>query len=61
MYADERSKEQITDDAMVVETYMEAPVKMILGDYENIKITTPEDIIIAELLLKRRNTQEDTV
>ena len=25
---------------------------MIMGSYENIKITTPEDIIIAESLLK---------
>lgn len=38
----------ITDDAMVVETFMEQPVKLVRGSYENIKITTPEDLVIAE-------------
>lgn len=43
---------QITDDAMVVETLMEHPVKLVDGSYENIKITTPEDLDIAHALLK---------
>ena len=38
----------ITDDAMVVETLMKHPVKLVEGSYENIKITTPEDLLIAE-------------
>lgn len=42
----------ITDDAMVVEYSLNYPVKMILGNYSNIKITTPEDILIGEALLK---------
>lgn len=42
----------ITDDAMVVETLMDCPVKLIEGSYENIKITTPEDLDIACSLLK---------
>jgi 2-C-methyl-D-erythritol 4-phosphate cytidylyltransferase len=42
----------ITDDAMVYETYYKLPVKMLLGDYNNIKITTPEDIALAEEILK---------
>lgn len=42
---------QITDDAMVVETFMECPVKLVEGSYENIKITTPEDLKIAESFL----------
>ena len=42
----------ITDDAMVVEYTTGAPIKFIEGDYKNIKITTPEDIQIAELFLK---------
>lgn len=41
----------ITDDAMVVETFMEHPVKLIEGSYENIKITTPEDLLIADRIL----------
>lgn len=43
----------ITDDAMVVEYTKIAKVKLILGSYENIKITTPEDLTIAECLLER--------
>ena len=44
-----------TDDAMLVE-HMGKKVKMVDGDYENIKITTPEDLIAAEAILgyKRR-------
>lgn len=41
----------ITDDAMVVEYFMNIPVKLIMGSYKNIKITTPEDLKIAEILL----------
>lgn len=41
----------ITDDAMVVEHALNYPVKMIMGSYRNIKITTPEDIIIGEAFL----------
>lgn len=41
----------ITDDAMVVETFTGHPVKLVFGSYENIKITTPEDILIAENFL----------
>lgn len=43
-----------TDDAMVVETYGNVPVKLIEGGYDNIKITTPEDIRIAGSLMKVR-------
>ena len=41
----------ITDDAMVVETLTGHLVKLVEGSYENIKITTPEDIQIAENFL----------
>ncbi len=44
----------ITDDAMVAETFLKTKVKLISGDYSNIKITTPEDLIVAETLLKSR-------
>ena len=43
----------ITDDAMVVETLMEHSVKLVEGSYENIKITTPEDLKVAESFLKK--------
>lgn len=38
----------ITDDAMVVETFTDVRVKLVEGSYKNIKITTPEDLKIAE-------------
>ncbi len=44
----------ITDDTMVVETAFGMKSKLIEGSYENIKITTPEDLEVAEVFLKRR-------
>lgn len=48
--------ETVTDDAMVVERMMGLPVKMFRGSYENIKITTPEDMDIAEVFLKKKKS-----
>jgi 2-C-methyl-D-erythritol 4-phosphate cytidylyltransferase len=45
-----KSKEEATDDAMMVER-MGTRVKMVMGNYRNIKVTTPEDIILAKQLL----------
>lgn len=42
----------ITDDAMVVETFTDCKVRLVEGDYGNIKVTTPEDMVVAEALLK---------
>lgn len=47
----ENPVKDITDDAMVVETYLKKPVHLIEGSYRNIKITTPEDLPVAEALL----------
>lgn len=44
----------VTDDAMVLESVKGIPVKLVEGSYENIKITTPEDLYIAEAFLKKR-------
>ncbi|QGG49210.1 2-C-methyl-D-erythritol 4-phosphate cytidylyltransferase [Heliorestis convoluta] len=43
-----------TDDAMVME-WAGHSVFLALGDYENIKITTPEDLLIAEAILQKRH------
>lgn len=43
----------VTDDAMVVETMTDCKVKMVPGSYENIKITTPEDLQIAKVFCKK--------
>ena len=40
-----------TDDAMLVER-LEKEVHIVMGDYRNIKITTPEDLILAEAFMK---------
>ena len=42
---------QVTDDAMVVEKMLNHEVQVFTGKYENIKITTPEDLVIAEAFL----------
>ncbi|HZJ76318.1 MAG TPA: 2-C-methyl-D-erythritol 4-phosphate cytidylyltransferase [Oscillospiraceae bacterium] len=44
---------KITDDAMLIEKLGHA-VKIVEGDYENIKITTPEDLILGEGILNKR-------
>jgi len=43
----------ITDDTMLVEQYKGVRSKMVEGAYENIKITTPDDIEIAEKLIEK--------
>ncbi len=44
----------ITDDAMVAEYYSDQKIKLVEGSYNNIKITTPEDIAVAEEILKNK-------
>ncbi len=41
----------ITDDAMVMEKFGDLPVHVCEGSYRNIKITTPEDMKVAEAFL----------
>jgi len=48
--------DSFTDDASVVEK-MGYPVRLIIGDQRNIKITFPEDIAIAHLYLKTLDTK----
>lgn len=44
---------EVTDDVSVVEALGE-PVKLTLGEYTNLKITTPEDMSVAESILEER-------
>lgn len=46
-----------TDDCQLVEA-IGGKVAMTVGDYSNIKITTPEDIAIAEVLLKKSEEEK---
>ena len=48
----EQDEITVTDDAMAVELMTGCPVKMFRGSYENIKITTPEDLVTAEAFVK---------
>lgn len=41
----------ITDDAMIVERASDVKIHLIEGSYRNIKVTTPEDMVIAEAFL----------
>lgn len=45
---------EATDDCMLYERYV-GNVKLVEGSYENIKLTTPEDMIVAERILNRRS------
>ena len=45
-------KPGITDDAMVVECATGHPIRLVDTGYRNIKITTPEDLLTAELFLR---------
>lgn len=42
----------VTDDASVVELFTDVRVRLTEGSYRNIKITTPEDMAVAEALMK---------
>jgi len=46
-----------TDDAMLLER-LGRKVAIVPGDYRNLKITTPEDLPVAELFLARRRREE---
>ncbi|MDR1606319.1 MAG: 2-C-methyl-D-erythritol 4-phosphate cytidylyltransferase [Streptococcaceae bacterium] len=48
-----------TDDASLVEMFSELPVAVVMGSYENIKITTPEDLIFAQAILAQRKEQDE--
>ena len=43
--------DEFTDDARVVEA-LGIHINLVEGSYKNIKITTPEDLLLAEVLLK---------
>lgn len=45
-----------TDDASLVEQFSTVPVTVVSGSYENIKITTPEDLIFGHAILANRST-----
>lgn len=50
------AKEEVTDDCSAAEKFG-VNVVITPGSEENLKVTTPEDLILAEALLKRRSEQ----
>lgn len=51
--AHQLSEIEVTDDASLVEKLH--PVKLVIGDRINFKVTTPEDLLLAEMILAQRN------
>ncbi len=51
--AHEVIKDDVTDDATMVEN-LGYRIKLYMGSYNNIKITTPEDLAVAELIAGKR-------
>ena len=47
-----QAKGEVTDDASLVEG-LNHKVKLYMGSYDNIKITSPHDLALAEVLLKK--------
>jgi 2-C-methyl-D-erythritol 4-phosphate cytidylyltransferase len=47
-----RAKGEVTDDASLVEQ-MGGKVKLYMGSYDNMKITTPDDLVLAEALWQK--------
>ncbi|URZ87291.1 2-C-methyl-D-erythritol 4-phosphate cytidylyltransferase [Floricoccus penangensis] len=45
-----------TDDASLIEEFEEVSVSIVEGSYNNIKVTTPEDILMARLIKERMST-----
>ncbi len=52
-------KIHITDDAMVVEHYTGIRSRLVEGSYENIKVTTQDDLIIGEAILQERQADNE--
>lgn len=53
------SEQNITDDAMIMENYGSKKVHITMGEYTNIKVTTPDDILSVEKYLKKIKNSVD--
>ena len=49
-------EENVTDDAMVLERVLGQKAKWVEGSYYNIKVTTPEDLLVADVFLHKMQT-----
>ncbi len=51
--AHQRVKDEVTDDAAMAEA-LGHRVRVYMGSYGNVKVTTPEDLALAEIILRER-------
>lgn len=54
--AHRQTSQEVTDDAAAVEA-LGYKVKVYMGSYENIKVTTPEELALAEIILRERREE----
>ena len=54
--AHRQMSQEVTDDAAAVEA-LGYKVKVYMGSYENIKVTTPEELALAEIILRERREE----
>jgi 2-C-methyl-D-erythritol 4-phosphate cytidylyltransferase len=52
-----QADDEVTDDAALVEK-LGHRVEVYMGAYNNIKVTTPEDLAVAEVLLQKQRTRQ---
>jgi len=57
--AAEDGYERVSDDADLVHEYTGTPARILQGDPENIKITTPQDLGTAQLIVEQRIAREE--
>jgi len=51
--AHQQVKDEVTDDSAMAEA-LGHEVRVYMGSYENVKVTTPEDLALAEIILRKR-------
>ncbi|MBM3924493.1 MAG: 2-C-methyl-D-erythritol 4-phosphate cytidylyltransferase [SAR202 cluster bacterium] len=56
MQAHQQCKNDFTDDGAMVEA-LGHPVKVFMGSYANLKVTTPEDLLILEALMRKSRSK----
>ncbi|MCI8506444.1 MAG: 2-C-methyl-D-erythritol 4-phosphate cytidylyltransferase [Lachnospiraceae bacterium] len=44
----------VTDDTMLAELFLRKRTKLVKGSYQNVKVTTPEDMELAQVFLEKR-------
>ena len=54
-------RDDITDDSMVMESFGEKKIYFVEGDYDNIKLTTPEDLTHGIAILRAKTDLEKNI